>query len=155
VTAIEPLRIDLEVEASPEHAFDTWTLAIDTWWPADHTVTGTPRPTVVLEPRVGGRLYEQAPDGTEHEWGEVVAWERPHRFAYLWHLRRDRADATDVEIRFTPLDDGRRTRIEIIHTGWERLGAGGQDWRDRNLGGWSTLLPHLRAALAGREVGGG
>ena len=149
MTAIEPIRLTFEVDAAPEHAFDTWTRGIDTWWPADHTVTGEPRPAVVLEPRLGGRLYERAPDGTEHEWGEVTVWERPHRFGYLWHLRRDRADATDVQIRFTASGAG-RTRIEIVHTGWERLGSGGQDWRDRNLGGWSSLLPHYRDAIAGR-----
>jgi hypothetical protein len=27
-----------------------------------------------------------------------------------------------------------------------RLGADGQTWRDRNFGGWSTLLPHYTAA---------
>lgn len=155
MTAIEPIRIDLELDCPPEHAFDTWTLAIDTWWPADHTVTGSPRPSVVLEPRLGGRLFERAADGTEHEWGEVTAWERPRRFAYLWHLRRDRADATDVEVLFHALAGGRRTRVEIRHTGWERLGAGGQDWRDRNLGGWSSLLPHLQAAIHGTRPGAG
>ncbi len=60
---------------------------------------------------------------------------------YLWHLRRDRADATEVEIRSVRRGDV-ATRIEIEHRGWERLGAGGQDWRDRNRAGWETLLPH-------------
>ena len=32
--------------------------------------------------------------GAEVEWGEVTAFEPPHRLAYLWHIRRDRADAT-------------------------------------------------------------
>ena len=30
----------------------------------------------------------------------MTVWEPPARLAYLWHLRRDRADATEVEIRF-------------------------------------------------------
>jgi hypothetical protein len=100
----------------------------------------------VLEDRVGGRIFERAPDGTEHEWGEVTVWEPPVRLGYLWHLRRDRADATDVDIRFVELAAG-TTRVEIVHTGWQRLGAGGQDWRDRNRAGWETLLPHFVAAV--------
>ncbi len=92
-----------------------------------------------------GESSNEPPSGTEHDWGEVTAWEPPHRFVYLWHLRRDRADATEVEIRFVP--DGEATRVEIEHRGWERLGAEGREWRDRNMGGWSTLLPHfIRAA---------
>jgi hypothetical protein len=101
---------------------------------------------VVLEPRLGGRIYERGPDGTESEWGEVTLWEPPGRLGYLWHLRRDRADATDVLITFNGQPDG-TTRMEIEHTGWERLGAGGQDWRDRNLGGWTTLFPSYLVAI--------
>ena len=59
--------------------------------------------------------------------------------------RRDRADATEVEVRFVPVERS-RTRVEIEHRAWERLGAEGKAWRDRNRGGWSTLLPHYRKA---------
>jgi hypothetical protein len=60
-------------------------------------------------------------------------------------MRRDRADATDVEIRFIAVDPG-STRVEITHTGWERLGAEADSWRDANRGGWSGLLPHFVTA---------
>lgn len=143
---IEPLRITFDVACPPELAFEVWTAGIDGWWPADHTASGEPTATVILEPRSGGRIYERTSSGVEHEWGRIVAWEPPARFVYLWHLRRDRADATEVEIRFEPLGTA-GTRVEIEHRGWERLGAGGVEWRDRNMGGWSTLLPHYRAAV--------
>ncbi|MFL5651348.1 MAG: SRPBCC domain-containing protein, partial [Chloroflexota bacterium] len=136
-----------EVACSGEHAFRTWTAGIAGWWPADHTVSGSAQATVVLEGRVGGRIYERTADGAEHEWGEVTVWEPPHRLVYLWHLRRDRADATEVEIRFLP-QGATATRVEIEHRGWEVLGAAGEDWRDRNHGGWATLLPHYEAAVA-------
>jgi glyoxylase-like metal-dependent hydrolase (beta-lactamase superfamily II) len=84
-------------------------------------------------------------DGVEHDWGEVTIWEPPNRLGYMWHLRRDRADATEVEIRFVP-SGAAATRVEIEHRNWERLGADGETWRDRNRGGWETLLPHYVAA---------
>jgi Activator of Hsp90 ATPase homolog 1-like protein len=140
----EPLRFAVDVDCSVEHAFRVWTTGIGAWWPADHTVTGDPAAAVVLEPAVGGRIYERTPDGVEHEWGEVTVWDPPARLGYLWHLRADRSDATDVSIRFVPTEQG--TRVEIEHAGWERLGARGDTWRDRNRQGWSTLLPHYRAA---------
>lgn len=149
---IEPIRLSFEVACPADRAFDVWTLDIDRWWPPDHTATGRDDVLVVLEPRSGGRIYERSPAGDEHEWGEVTVWEPPTRLGYLWHLRRDRADATQVEIRFVPIG-GTRTRVEIEHRGWDALGSDALAWRDRNHGGWSTLLPHFvrlaEASLAG------
>lgn len=142
---IEPIRLGFEVDCPAAHAFDVWTARIARWWPADHTVTGAPGLTVVLEPRPGGRIFERTVAGVEHEWGEVTVWEPPSRLVYLWHLRRDRADATEVEIRFVELGEA-TTFVEIEHRGWEALGAEGETWRDRNHGGWATLLPHYVAA---------
>jgi hypothetical protein len=146
MTAIEPLRISFDVDCPRQVAFDVWTRRFGTWWPRTHSVTGDENLEIVLEPEVGGRIFERTVAGTEHDWGEVTIWEPPARFGYLWHLRRDRADATDVEIRFERAP-GNTTRVHIEHTGWERLGAEGQSWRDRNRGGWETLLPHYRVAI--------
>ncbi len=111
---IEPLRIELDVNCAAEHAFETWTARISHWWPADHTASGEVDASVVLEGRPGGRIFERTTAGIELEWGEITIWEPPRRFGYLWHLRRDRADATEVEIRFVPVA-GTRTRVEIEH----------------------------------------
>jgi len=143
----EPLRVDFEVACPPDRAFVLWTDGISAWWPADHTVSGRDDLTVVFEPHIGGRIFERTPEGDEHEWGVVTAWDPPDRLGYLWHLRRDRADATDVSVRFVPRgDDG--TLVTIEHSGWERLGAGGEVWRERNETGWRTLGPHFVAAVA-------
>ena len=148
---IEPIRLAFEVACPLDRAFEVWTADIDRWWPADHTVTGADAGDleVVLEPRPGGRIFERTAAGVEHDWGEVTVWEPPARLGYLWHLRRDRADATEVEIRFVAAGAA-RTRVEIEHRGWEVLGAAaGRDWRDRNQGGWATLLPWYVAAAEG------
>jgi hypothetical protein len=144
---IEPIRLAFEVDCPNEHAFRVWTDRLGSWWPADHTASGEDDLTVVLEGRPGGRIFERTASGTEHDWGEVTVWQPPTRLGYLWHLRRDRTDATEVEISFTGLADG-RTRVEIEHRGWERLGVEGEAWRDRNHAGWATLLPHYRRAIS-------
>jgi len=116
---------------------------VDVWWPGSHSVSGAPE-AVVFEPRAGGRIYERAPGGAEHEWGRVLAWEPPRRLVYSWHLRQDRADATEVEITFTAAGEG--TRVVITHRGWERLGARGPELRERNVRGWAGLLPRYVSA---------
>jgi hypothetical protein len=137
-----PLRISFDVACPAEHAFRVWTSGIGTWWPPDHTVSGGPE-HIVLTSGVGGRIYERSADGTEHEWGEVTVWQPPTRLVYLWYLGRDRADATEVEIRFHP--QGGNTRVDIEHRGWERAG---EQWRDRTRIGWQTLLPHYQKEIA-------
>jgi uncharacterized protein YndB with AHSA1/START domain len=148
---IEPIRLTFDVDCTVDHAFDVWTRRIARWWPADHTVSAEDDLEVVLEGRPGGRIFERRSNGLEHDWGAVTIWEPPTRLGYTWHLNRDRSDATDVEIRF--LATGSTTRVEIEHRGWERLGAEGQDWRDRNRGGWATLLPHYVAAARSPRSG--
>ena len=142
---IEPIRLEFEVPCPADHAFDVWTRRIALWWPKDHTVTAADDLEVFLEPRLGGRIFERLVDGTEHEWGEVTVWEPPARLGYTWHLKRSPTEATDVEIRFVVVEPD-LTRVEIQHSGGERLGAEGASWRDRNRGGWATLLPHYVAA---------
>jgi hypothetical protein len=145
-----PLRLTFEVSCSAEHAFAMWTSRIGTWWPPDHTVTGDPDLLVVLESGVGGRIYERTAAGVEHDWGVVTVWDPPLRLAYLWHLGRDRNEATDVDIRFLDCGPG-KTRVEVEHTGWERLADRADAWRDLNQNGWETLLPHFEAATTTGE----
>jgi uncharacterized protein YndB with AHSA1/START domain len=142
----DPIRIEFEVACSPAHAFDTWASKTSMWWPRSHSISSAPGLVVTFESRPGGRIYERTPDGTEHDWGEVLAWEPPRRLAYLWHLGTDRSRATEVDISFTGGDAG--TTVTIVHRGWERLGPDGPAWRQRNLGGWSGLLSHYRQAAA-------
>ena len=139
---MEPLRVDFTVACPPGHAFETWARRTSMWWPHGHSVSGTPGLTVNFEPRPGGRIFERTPSGEEHDWGEVLVWEPPHRLVYLWHLRFDRSDATEVEVTFTPAEHG--TAVTIVHRGWERLGSKGPERRERNRKGWAGVTQHYR-----------
>jgi len=146
----EPIEIEFTVACAPERAFDLWTSKASLWWPRDHTVSGQPGLTVVFEPRPGGRIYERTRAGVEHDWGEMLAWEPPHRLAYRWHLALDRADATEVEVTFRGDAEGDgdagRTTITIVHSGWDRLGPAGPGLRRRNRRGWAGLIPLYQRA---------
>lgn len=141
-----PLEITFTVACAPSQAFALWTARTSLWWPIGHSVSAAPGLRVTFEPGRGGRIFERTPAGVEHDWGEILAWDPPHRLRYLWHLRRDRRDATEVDITFAP--DGAGTRVTIVHSGWERLGDDGSAWRDRNRQGWDGLLPHFVRASA-------
>jgi len=114
------------------------------WWPTAHTATGDPTARVVFEARVGGRIYERNAVGDETEWGWITIWEPPKRLVYQWHIATERESATEVEI--ASIDLGDRTRVDIEHRGWDRLGERGQTWRNANHAGWDGVLPDYKNA---------
>jgi hypothetical protein len=155
---LEPVRQSLEVAAPAAAAFRIWTEDIARWWPlATHSVGQADARGCAIEGRVGGRIYESTQAGAEHVWGTITLWDPPRRLAHSWHPGRTAADATTVEVTFTPLAD-RRTRLDLEHRGWPAEAAARRAEYDR---GWAALLrndyaPYLRRALleAGRVATG-
>jgi len=136
---VSPIVVEFDVAASCRHAFDMWANRTSLWWPRGHTLSGDDELEIVFEGRPGGRIFERAVDGSEHDWGRILVWEPPHRLAYSWHLFFDAAEATDIEVTFTEVGDATAVRIE--QSGWERLGAAGEARRARTHSVWQALTP--------------
>ena len=143
-----PLVIEFSLSVAPTSAFETWTQRCATWWPASHTVSGDPA-AITFEPHSGGRIFERAPSGIEHEWGRVLDWEPPGRLRYLWHLFFEPQDATEVEVTFTPARDGTSVRLE--QRGFERLGEAGAARRAKTETSWQTLAGAFTACVQSRQ----
>ena len=127
------------VNVPVERAFEVFTAEIDTWWPLrTHAVDTEHSETVIMESHVGGRLYERTPSGEEHLWGTVVAWEPPTRIVYSWHPGRGEETAQEVEITFAP--EGDSTRVEVRHTGWEKLGDSMEEVVASYDEGWDAVI---------------
>lgn len=100
-------RIDLTVP--PARAWRAWTERIALWWPPGHLKH---KGTMVLEGRIGGRLYERS-DATEFDWGRVVAWEPTDRLAYDFFVPHGSDAPSRVEVSFVAHGTG--TRVEVRH----------------------------------------
>jgi uncharacterized protein YndB with AHSA1/START domain len=143
------------VEAPPERAFSVFTEGMSTWWPlATHHIGKADAEAAVMEPRAGGRWYERGVDGSECEWGRVLAWEPPSRVLLSWQLNvewtfdPDPAHGSEIEVRFTPEGDG-RTRVELEHRGFERQARGAEiRTAVSGEGGWTSLLTLYSEAIA-------
>ena len=137
---IEPVRVTIDVRRGIEQAFRVFTDEIAAWWPvAGHSVEPDQVEAVVLEGRLGGRLYERWHDGGEADWGRVVTWEPPQRLVLSWLPNPERPAATEVEVRFVAVEPD-HTRVELEHRGWERLGDLGPEARASYDGGWPGVL---------------
>lgn len=72
-----------------------------------------------------------------------------------FHVYTERANATNADVRFLALAPD-RTRMDIQHGGWHRLGDLGRRWHDADMGGWHGVLPGSPAPrLPGGRAGRG
>lgn len=153
VPEIVPVTVSLVVEADRKLAFDVFTAELDSWWPRSHHIGSSPMLRSVMEPGVGGRCYSVHEDGSSVQWGKVLAWEPPRRFVMAWQVtpqwkfEPDETRCSEVEVTFTPQDDG-RTLVALEHRHFERHGEGAAGMRAQvgGDGGWNGLLRLFKAS---------
>jgi uncharacterized protein YndB with AHSA1/START domain len=143
------VRREITVNAPPERAFEVFAARIETGWPRDYSVGASELKRVVIEPRAGGRFYEEGVDGVDTVWGEVLAYEPPNRLHLTWRLNGqwqvDEA-ASEIEVTFTPLAEG--TTVSLVHSHLDRLQYA--DALRQSIGGdggWSGLLARYADSL--------
>lgn len=140
-----PVDKTITVAATPERAFQVFTVEMSSWWPlVSHHIGKADAAAVVFEPFAGGRVYEQGVDGSECNWGRVLVWEPPARVVYTFDIshewQADPSIGTEVEVRFTPVPGG--TRVDLQHRLLERYGEHADRMREGfdGSGGWTSLL---------------
>lgn len=144
VQAIPPVEKSIRVPLPPEQAFRRFTENMGDWWPlARYSVGLEEARGVVFEGRTGGRIYEVQTDGTEADWGRVTVWEPSRRVAFTWHPGRPESTRQEVAVTFRPEADG--TRVELVHSGWERLPEKPLETREQYRGGWDFVLGRYAA----------
>ena len=143
--SVEPVRKQIVVPLSQPDAFRLFTDEIGSWWPLEtHSVAGDDAVGCEFEPYPGGRIYERASNGSIHTWGTVEAWDAPNLIAMSWHPGRTPQMAQRLEVTFVPVEEG--TRLDLVHTGWERLGESATAERGRYHTGWDMVLGRFSKA---------
>ena len=160
-TMTEAIRKTVLVDFTPEEAFELFTARIASWWPVrTHSYGGDDVKDVVLEPGVGGRLYEVTADG-EQDWGSVLAWEPPNRLLLDWQIGEARGTEVEVTLRARRPGQPRRARAPRLRGRPprgrydERLGRRARDLRrervEEGLKPAQPLVPrHGRVGGRGR-----
>lgn len=144
--AIEPVRQAVTVPLAPEAAFSLFAADFNSWWPGHH-IGAADLEAAIIESAVGGRWYERGVDGSECDWGEVLAYEPPGRILLSWQINgewkydADPAHGSEVEVTFTQEGPG-HTRVQLEHRHFERHGPDGQAVRGAvgAAEGWSGIL---------------
>ena len=150
------VRLSIVVEAPIARAFRVFTEDFGSFKPREHNLLGVAIAETVLEPRVGGHLYDRGVDGSVCRWARVLVYEPPERVVFSWDISQqwqvetDLAKTSEVEVRFIA-ETPERTRVELEHRhigrhgmGWEfvRDGVGGE-------GGWPLYLQRFAGLFGG------
>lgn len=119
----DQVTVTVFVDVAPAAAFDAFTNEIDQWWrrgPA-YRAFGPQSGVLHLEPKLGGRLFEQLAVGEAvHEAGRITAWQPPARVAFEWRsITFVPGEVTYVDVRFVASGTG--TRVTVVHSGWAAI----------------------------------
>ena len=142
--AATSVQASIVVDAPIEEAFSIFTEGIGSWWPPEYNLLEVDIAERVFEPRAGGEVYDIGVDGSECHWGNVLAYEPPHRVVISWNLsphwrvETEPGKRSEVEVRFAA-EASDRTRVEIDHRHLDRHGDDWESLRDSvgSDGGWS------------------
>jgi uncharacterized protein YndB with AHSA1/START domain len=159
----DQVKVMVRVDVEPAVAFEVFTSEIDRWWRGGiaYRVAGRHPGTLVMEGKVGGRLFEQydGPDGPRtHHAGTITVWEPPTRLAFEWRaVNFAPGEVTFVDVTFTRTESG-ATQLVLVHRGFAALGPDhpvrhGEpaDVFVGRLGRWwGSLLSSLREHAAAR-----
>jgi len=142
------IRKTIEVKAPIDRAFAVFATCMGAWWHKEHSINrDTKQADVIIEPRPGGRWFEIGEDGSERDWGRVIAYDPPRRLVLAWQLTRefeyDPGFETTVEVNFEESDGA--TIVQFEHRDLERMGADAAATLEGMDGGWGTLLELFRA----------
>jgi uncharacterized protein YciI/uncharacterized protein YndB with AHSA1/START domain len=147
------IKKSINVEATQQRAFRVFTEGMGRWWPQEHHIGAAPLERMVVEPRVGGRWYEQLEDGTECVIGRVLEWSPYERVVLAWQItaewKYDPSFVTEVEVTFTA-EGPRKTCVELEHKNIEKFGPMAEDIRKtfESDGGWTSTLNLFSKSLS-------
>ena len=156
--SIAPVVHERTVKAPVDTCFRVFVDGFGTWWPPEHHIGENREITAfTIEPFAGGRCFDTDTEGTECQWGTVLAYEPPAKLVLAWHIQGDwqidldPAKQSEVTITFTDSGDG-TTAVRLEHARFEHHdlpeGVAGPVASE---GGWPYIVGRFVDRVEGRE----
>lgn len=150
----DPIVKTLDLDCDAARAFAVFVERIATWWPLDgHAVSasaGKTAQSVVIEPRVGGAIYEIMHDGKRTDWGRVLVYTKGRHLATTWHPGNNAGNPTRLDVSFEDIGAG-KSRLTLTHSGWEVWAERADEMRGSYDGGWDHVLSLYAGAAKPRS----
>ena len=150
MTRLEPLEFSFTVDCPVEHAFETWTGRINTWWPKDHNAGGQPVGSVFFEAGEAAAPSNVVKTGSNANGAKSTSGTHPPTSDTPGIS--DGGEPTQVDITFAA--SGSSTDVRIVHSGWHLLTDDPELRRKANTSGWRGVLGAYQAAAGGVALRG-
>jgi DNA-binding transcriptional ArsR family regulator/uncharacterized protein YndB with AHSA1/START domain len=129
------IQLEIAIAASPETVWKALTTEMAAWWPKDFLIG--PAQGLIVEPHVGGRIYEDWGDGDGACWGTVIVLETGKKIQWAGDLTAEYGGPARTFTTYTLVPQGEGTLLQFRDTPFGRLGDGaGTGMED----GWKQLL---------------
>lgn len=143
----EEIVIDTHFALPKQRVWELFVEHISEWWTPDNLVNHSAK-AMVLEPFVGGRLYEDWGDGGGILWATVSMLDKPSRIEFTGCIAMAGAVLSVVDFRLT--DEGGGTLLKMSH---RAIGEMTVADRDEFVEGWNGVIGELFKGFAeGRAV---
>jgi uncharacterized protein YndB with AHSA1/START domain len=127
---------EISINASAERVFEAMTQDVSAWWGAPYLLTASPQ-AIILEPQVGGRLYEQSGSGDGALWATVTTIKKNERLELTGPVGASEALHSVVTFSLEPKNEGEATLLKLSH---QAIGPFGEDTQANYNAGWQDLL---------------
>ncbi|MFN8459621.1 MAG: helix-turn-helix domain-containing protein [Anaerolineae bacterium] len=127
---------EVSINASAERVFEALTADVAAWWGAPYLLTASPQ-AIILEPQVGGRLYEQSSSGDGALWATVTTIRKNEHLELTGPIGMSGALHSVVTFNLEPKNEGEATLLKLSH---HAIGQLGDDTQSNYNAGWQELL---------------
>ena len=150
---IEPLVKTIEVPCPQAEAFRIFVNEMGSWWPLHKRsmslkAVGKPAKSLQVDPRLGGKIVELGPDGSEYHWGTIKAIDPYNSVAMDFHMGMPPEQASLVEVVFVSLAND-RTRVTLTQSNWEGFGDMAEMLRMHYGSGWDIIFAQSYQSACG------
>lgn len=143
---------EVRIAARPKRVWAALTRQTGKWWPKEF-YTADKAKGFKIEPKVGGRMYEDWGDGDGRLWGVVIGVKTGSWIDLLGYLSPAYGGPAHTNYRFDIVREGDESLVKVTDT---IFGAGTGAKRDQTREGWRMLLegalkPYVEASSSGKK----
>ena len=136
------VRLEIPIAASRKRVWTALTKETSRWWPK-HFYTQPDPKGFVIEPHVGGRVYEDWGDGAGGLWGVVIQWRPSEVMQWACDHFPQCGNTGRCIITVELREDGAGTIVHLHDSGYGRMS---DTYTAETASGWTELVgTHLKA----------